>query len=238
MDAGVHDQGNRRPRCAARQPHADVICGFGGNDVIYGLGGDDILLGGAGDDRLFGGAGPDILVGGSGKDRLSGEAGTDRLLDVEKRDEVAGDSGDDQIEVLGGQFDRTVNMTPTYNLPSGTKVQWFYLSNSGYCLDEATHEHTDTVGTSPASWRLVTIPTYTYTDECFFHHSRGTWQVKITMPGNVERRGSVAIVSRTDGVDASTHDFSGIVAGGGEGESEPAPSGYVVALPVTLGPIG
>jgi Tol biopolymer transport system component len=122
-----HDTGDT----LAGGPGSDFIEGKGGDDRLYGGGGDDelegdgstagndLLMGGSGNDRLAGrsgndklygdarspSAGPpgnDELAGGSGADLMVGGPGDDLLLGAYDGDRILAGTGNDVINLLGG----------------------------------------------------------------------------------------------------------------------------------------
>src|SRR3954469_23258093 len=82
----------------------------GGNDLLMGGSGNDRLAGRSGNDRLYGDArsptagppGNDELAGGSGADLLVGGPGDDLLLGAYDGDRILAGSGNDVINLLGG----------------------------------------------------------------------------------------------------------------------------------------
>jgi Ca2+-binding RTX toxin-like protein len=56
-----------------------TLRGGDGNDVLWGSGGNDVIDGGNGNDNVDGGAGNDVVSGGMGVDKVAGGAGNDTL---------------------------------------------------------------------------------------------------------------------------------------------------------------
>jgi Ca2+-binding RTX toxin-like protein len=123
--------GRSGPDTLAGGPGNDFIEGKGGNDRLFGGGGedelegdgstagDDLLMGGSGNDRLAGRSGSDKLygdarsptagppgndelAGGSGADLMVGGPGDDLLLGAYDGDRILAGSGNDVINLLGG----------------------------------------------------------------------------------------------------------------------------------------
>ncbi|HXD59416.1 MAG TPA: hypothetical protein VN606_15930 [Thermoleophilaceae bacterium] len=82
----------------------------GGNDLLMGGSGNDRLAGRSGSDRLYGDArsptagppGNDELAGGSGADLMVGGPGDDLLLGAYDGDRILAGTGNDVINLLGG----------------------------------------------------------------------------------------------------------------------------------------
>jgi len=226
----------------------DVICGRGGNDVIRGLAGDDILLGGPGDDRLFGGPGADRLSGDQGDDVLNGGPGRDTLARADEGDPDTynGGPGDDDIAVIGPVGDVVpwgVGATITYNLPAGTKAEWFYALPSGNCIKNWNLSWVDTVKAKgdTSNVNLFSTTHANPWERCAWETSYGTWQVRLTTPGNVVKTGSIFVQTGSPNIwihhaNASCHDFSFITCVGGSSD-DIAEIGGRPTVPITLGPI-
>ena len=75
----------------------DVILGGSGNDVIDSGRENDVASGGSGDDYVRGKSGNDVLAGGIGDDTVRGEVGDDVLIDGLGRDDLRGGEGDDVL---------------------------------------------------------------------------------------------------------------------------------------------
>jgi Ca2+-binding RTX toxin-like protein len=116
----------------------DTLTGGSGNDLLFGQAGNDTLLGKGGNDQLFGGAGNDILIGGPGNDQVFGEAGDDRMI-WNPGDGTAlneGGTGNDTVEVNGGNAAETFTVTP-----NGTRIRFDRVNPAPFTLDIGTSEN-------------------------------------------------------------------------------------------------
>jgi len=121
--------GTNGPDTLVGGPRRDLLQGKGGSDRLFGGGGNDELEGdGAtnqGDDLLMGGSGSDRLAGRSGNDKLYGDArspdagppGSDELAGGRGRDLMVGGPGPDLIlgaydgdRILGGTGNDVINL--------------------------------------------------------------------------------------------------------------------------------
>lgn len=119
----------------------DVIIGSDGIDRLLGGPGDDMLSGGAGDDFLSGGAGVNTLDGGEGTDAayfadvfdafdfdfdrdtgaitVTGADSTDTLTGIERFDFADTSLSLDELLLLGGFYDETLNGSEAGDLIAG-----------------------------------------------------------------------------------------------------------------------
>ncbi|MGH9021583.1 MAG: peroxidase family protein, partial [Acidimicrobiia bacterium] len=92
-------------------PGDDIITDPGGDDVIHGDDGNDVIHGGNGLNLILGGAGSDFIVTGEDISTVFAGSGNDFILGAKTNLQMAGNEGDDWIEIghqdgsVGDNFD-------------------------------------------------------------------------------------------------------------------------------------
>ena len=186
--------------------------------------------------------GSDCATGGGAQDCAPGDAapaGPDGLAPTDGG--VGGDAGVGS----GPWLPLKVDLSVFYDLPVGTKVEWFYNldPHAGNCLLSWAKNWLDTVGrtgelrvVSP----LLVAPSLLDSASCQFERSYGTWQVRVTAPGKTPRPGSIFVRTGlpspvSDYVETTCHDFADDFVCRGDSTSQGESKG-LIAVDLTLGP--